>query len=79
MSIDSFFEKLGTKVTDSIRVFSASIFLVFTLGMIFGVYFFNYAYRPLLLIVPPVLALFAYYSRNFAVIVLAAALVFVFL
>ena len=79
MSVDSFFQQLGAKLTDSIRLFASSIFIIFTLGMVFGIYFFNFTYRPFLLIVPPLLALFAYYSRNFAIIVLAVALIFVFL
>ena len=72
---DNWFEKLGAKVNASIRTFAASIFFLFSLGMVYGIYFFSMDMRPFFLIIPPVLGLMAYYSRNFALIALAAALV----
>jgi len=72
---DSWFEKLANKVNSSIKVFSAAVFFLFSLGMVYGIYFFTMDHRPYFLIVPPLLGLMAYYSRNFALVALAASLV----
>ena len=75
---DNWFEKLGAKINSSIKMFAASIFFLFSLGMVYGIYFFTMDARPFFLIVPPFLGLMAYYSRNFALLALAAALVIFF-
>jgi hypothetical protein len=72
---DNWFEKLAGKVNSSIKVFSAAIFFLFSLGMVYGIYFFTMDARPFFLIIPPILGLMAYYSRNFALIALGASLV----
>ena len=43
--------------------------------MVYGIYFFTMDHRPYFLIIPPVLGLMAYYSRNFALVALGASLV----
>lgn len=72
---DTWFEKLADKVNSSVKVFSAAIFFLFSVGMVYGIYFFTLDHRPYFLIVPPILGLMAYYSRNFALVALGASLV----
>lgn len=78
--VDSLFEKLADKLMGSIRLFAASLFLIFSLGMVYGVYFFSFdPTKDYLLFAPPVLALFAYYNRDFAVFILVGVLVLLIL
>lgn len=72
---DNWFEKIAARINSSIKIFSAAIFFLFSLGMVYGIYFFTMDHRPYFLIIPPVLGLMAYYSRNFALVALGASLV----
>lgn len=69
---DSIFEKIETWVTNTIKGFAAFLFVLIGIGALYGAYFAN---DPFMLIVPFIVAILAYYSRNFALIVLALIIV----
>lgn len=73
---DSLFEKLQDWVTKTISLFVAAIFFLFGAGAVYGAFF---AANPIFILVPFVLGLLAYYSRDFAIILLALILLSVFL
>ena len=70
--IESWFENLSIKMTQSVKIFSASLFLLVSIGMIYGIYF---AEWPLMLLIPPLLAILAYYSRTSALVVLVLTVI----
>ncbi|MDD4984069.1 MAG: hypothetical protein PHH82_04515 [Candidatus ainarchaeum sp.] len=61
--VDKLFGLLGK--TTSILI--ASLFLIFSLGSLYGFYIAHSTDKIILLIIPPVLGVIAYYSRGFAV------------
>ena len=65
--VDSIFEKFGEFVTNTIKRFAAFLFFLFGLGAVFGAFF---ASNPLVLFIPFAIAILAYYSRDFAIIIL---------
>lgn len=73
---DRWFESLAAKINNSLKVFAASIFLLFTAGMVYGIYFYSFSAHPFVLFLPPLLVLLAYYSRDFALVVLVLSIIF---
>ena len=73
---DSWFEKLRDWIAKTISIFVAAIFFLFGAGAVYGAFF---AANPLFILVPFALGLLAYYSRDFAIIILALVLLSVFL
>ncbi|MFH0714145.1 MAG: hypothetical protein V1847_00095 [Candidatus Diapherotrites archaeon] len=65
---DNFFDKLGDWFTTTIAIFAAAVFVLFGLGALYGAYV--YTFDPFLLLAPFILAIVAYYSRNFALVFL---------
>lgn len=59
------------------KQFVAFVFLAFTAGMLFALYIANV--EPLLLFVPPLLGLVAFYNEKVSYILLAGILVFIFI
>ncbi len=70
---DSIFDKLGDWITKTIQFFAASVFVLFGLGALFGALVVGK--DPALLAAPFILAVLAYYSRNFALIFFVLVLV----
>ncbi len=77
--VDNWIEILENRITKSVQVFASSVFVLFTIGMIFGIYFYNFDFNYWFLVLPPLLALIAYYNRtiSFLVVVLSAIVFFV--
>lgn len=71
--LDSIMKTVSNAVTN----FVAFIFLVFTAGMLYGLFISRL--EPSLLFIPPLLGLVAYYNPKFAGILLLGLLVLVFL
>lgn len=74
---DNWFAKIEDYIGQSISTFAASIFLIFTMGAVFGHLFTQT--NPNLLVVPAVLGVLAYYNRAFAVIALGVFAVIFFI
>lgn len=72
---DSWFEQLQNWFTQTIKAFAAFLFFLFGLGAVYGAFF---AANPIFIFVPFALGLLAYYSRDFAVIVLVLILLAIF-
>ncbi|PIU02632.1 MAG: hypothetical protein COT55_02505 [Candidatus Diapherotrites archaeon CG09_land_8_20_14_0_10_32_12] len=68
--VDKFFGVLGK--TTSILI--ASLFLIFSLGSLYGFFIAHSPDKVILLIIPPILGVIAYYSRGFAVAIAAILL-----
>ena len=64
-------------ISKGAKQFVAFIFLVFTAGMLFALFISNA--EPLLLFVPPLLGLVAFYNENISYILLAAIVIFIFI
>jgi len=69
-------QNLMKAVEKGARQFVAFIFLTFTAGMVFALYISNV--EPLLLFVPPLLGLVAFYDERISYVLLAGILVFIF-
>ena len=67
-TIDHFFSQLIEKITKSIQIFVAAIFALITIGMVYGIYAAQSPHAILLYLAPPLLAVIAYYSTDFAII-----------
>ena len=79
--MDNIFQKVEDYITAGISRFVAFIFLLITLGAVFG-YFVSQKEgntATLLLISPAIVALIAYYNRAFAVGVFFVLVLFIFL
>ncbi|MCX8158332.1 MAG: hypothetical protein N3D73_01560 [Candidatus Diapherotrites archaeon] len=76
--IDSLYNKISSKITSAISNFVASLFIIFTLGAIYGVLVVNrWPHHASYLILAPLLpALLAYYDRTFATAVFLIILIF---
>jgi hypothetical protein len=72
-TVDHWVSVIIEKVTKSIQLFVAVLFLLITLGMLYGVYAFQT--NPWLFAVPPGLAALSYYNTDFALISLGLLLV----
>jgi hypothetical protein len=71
--VENLFDRLWNFAGKSISVLVAVSFMIFTLGSLFGYFIAMHAGKfgqeiALILIVPPVLGLLAYYYRTFAII-----------
>ena len=73
---DNWFERLEKGITGAISTFAAFLFLLFGAGAIYGAFLARES--PLFLAIPLLLGVLAYYSRDFAIVVLALFLVFFF-
>jgi len=63
--VDKFFGMLG-KTT---KILVASLFLIFSLGSLYGFFIAHSSDKIILLIIPPILGILAYYSTGFAVLI----------
>lgn len=63
--VDKVFGLLGK--TTSILI--ASLFLIFSLGSLYGFFIAHSSDKIILLIIPPILGIIAYYSRGFAIFI----------
>jgi hypothetical protein len=77
VSVDSIFEKAINYLGETVSRFVSAVFVLFLFGAIYGAIVVSV--DPFYLVVPAVLALLAYYSRTFAVLILIIVLVLVFL
>lgn len=73
---DSLFEKVSDYISGTIRIFAAFLFLLFGLGAVYGALL--APLNPFFVLVPLILAIIAYYSRDFAVIVIIIAVLALF-
>ena len=69
--VDKLFGAIGK--TTSILV--SSLFLLFSLGAVYGFFIAHSPHKVILLTIPPALGIFAYYSRGFAVFIALVLLV----
>lgn len=67
-TVDNYFGKINAWIGKSISNLAAFLFLLFSVGALYGVLFGTQ--NILFLIAPPVLGILAYYNRTFAVIAL---------
>ena len=74
---DNWVGKIQKYIGQSISTFSASLFLIFTLGAVFGHLLTRT--NPNLILIPAVLGVLAYYNRGFAIIGLAIFALLVFI
>lgn len=68
-NLDKFFDDLSTKVTETLKSFIAFLFLLLAVGAAYG-FFVTLKHTeiaPLLVILPAVLGLIAYYNKTFAI------------
>jgi len=77
---ESLFDKIWKFAGKSVSVLVASMFMVFALGSLFGYFVAMHSNRfgqevAMILLVPPILGLIAYYYRTFAIICFIAFLI----
>lgn len=78
MAVNSgFIQDILKIVSKSAKQFVAFVFLTFTAGMLFALYMKDL--EPLLLFVPPLLGLVAFYNEKVSYLLLAGILVFIFI
>ena len=67
---DSWFEKIKNFVSSNISQFVAIMFLIFSIGMAYGIYIMirNPSHQMLYLSAPPLMGVLAYYNRDLALI-----------
>lgn len=64
-----FFDKLWGSLTKTIGVIVATIFMIFTLGSLFGYFIAMHPVQPVwALMIPPLLGVIGYYYRTFAIV-----------
>ncbi len=76
---DSWFEKLLNWISQTIRSFAAAIFVLFGVGALYGAYAASSPYFPFLMVLPFLLGALAYYSRDFAVVVIVIIALLLFM
>jgi len=68
-TLRGFFDKVWGSISKSISVVVASIFMIFTLGSVFGYFIATHPVQPLwALMIPPLLGVIGYYYRTFAIV-----------
>lgn len=73
-TVDKWFGKLFDNLGKAISSFIAFLFILFTLGAVYGYIVFTRLpnLAPLLIATPAVIGLIAYYNRNFALVLFVA-------
>jgi hypothetical protein len=75
---DSWIEKLINWVTTNISLFVALLFVIFSAGMVYGIYVLTFVsgFQMLYFAAPPVMGILAYYNRDVALILMALFIAF---
>ena len=76
---DNWLQKIEDYITGGISRFVAFLFLLITIGAVLGYFVAQRRESEILLVIPAAAGLLAYYSRDFAVAVLAIVVVFIIL
>lgn len=73
-TVDKLFERLSNYVTRRISVFVAFLFFIFTLGSVYGSWIIirKAPLAEILIIIPALMGLLAYYNRSFATAIFGA-------
>lgn len=80
-TVDTWFGKLFDNLGGAISSFIAFLFILFTLGAVYGYVVFTRLpnLAPLLIATPAIIGLIAYYNRNFALILFVALMLGLFI
>ncbi|MFH1588411.1 MAG: hypothetical protein ABIA76_03685 [Candidatus Diapherotrites archaeon] len=75
---DSWFEKLMNWISTNLKLFAAMLFLIFSVGMIYGVFVLHFVkeFQMLYFAAPPVMGIISYYNRDVALIMLVIFIAF---
>jgi hypothetical protein len=75
--VDNIFTKISGFIGGTVQRFAAFLFILIAFGALYGA--FAVTIDPLLLFIPGLLAMLAYYNRTFATIALIGFILFIFL